>query len=289
MTINCNQNLVDLSSPKVMGILNITPDSFFDGGKYKNETEILSHVEKMLFEGATFIDVGAYSSKPGATHISENEELQRIVPVIKLLIKNFPDIIISVDTFRSSVARETINAGAAIINDISGGKIDEKMFETVADLKVPYILMHMLGTPQNMQLNPVYKDVTQEIISFFAEQIFKLHQLKLNDIIIDVGFGFGKTNNHNFEILKNLSLFKSLDAPILAGISRKSMLYKTLDISAQEALNATTSANTIALLNGASILRVHDVKEAAEAVKIVNQLSSYKLFPALHCIFFYKK
>jgi dihydropteroate synthase len=274
MTINCNQNLVDLSSPKVMGILNITPDSFFDGGKYKNETEILSHVEKMLFEGATFIDVGAYSSKPGATHISENEELQRIVPVIKLLIKNFPDIIISVDTFRSSVARETINAGAAIINDISGGKIDEKMFETVADLKVPYILMHMLGTPQNMQLNPVYKDVTQEIISFFAEQIFKLHQLKLNDIIIDVGFGFGKTNNHNFEILKNLSLFKSLDAPILAGISRKSMLYKTLDISAQEALNATTSANTIALLNGASILRVHDVKEAAEAVKIVNQLSS---------------
>ncbi|MFT6699830.1 MAG: dihydropteroate synthase [Porticoccaceae bacterium] len=274
MTINCNQNLVDLSSPKVMGILNITPDSFFDGGKYKNETEILSHVEKMLFEGATFIDVGAYSSKPGATHISENEELQRIVPVIKLLIKNFPDIIISVDTFRSSVARETINAGAAIINDISGGKIDEKMFETVADLKVPYILMHMLGTPQNMQLNPVYKDVTQEIISFFAEQIFKLHQLKLNDIIIDVGFGFGKTNNHNFEILKNLSLFKSLDAPILAGISRKSMLYKTLDISAQEALNATTSANTIALLNGASILRVHDVKEAVEAVKIVNQLSS---------------
>jgi dihydropteroate synthase len=274
MTINCNQNLVDLSSPKVMGILNITPDSFFDGGKYKNETEILSQVEKMLFEGATFIDVGAYSSKPGATHISENEELQRIMPVIKLLIKNFPDIIISVDTFRSSIALETINAGAAIINDISGGKIDEKMFETVADLKVPYILMHMLGTPQNMQLNPVYKDVTQEIISFFAEQIFKLHQLKLNDIIIDVGFGFGKTNNHNFEILKNLSLFKSLDAPILAGISRKSMLYKTLDISAQEALNATTSANTIALLNGASILRVHDVKEAVEAVKIVNQLSS---------------
>jgi dihydropteroate synthase len=274
MTINCNQILVDLSSPKVMGILNITPDSFFDGGKYKNETEILSQVEKMLFEGATFIDVGAYSSKPGATHISENEELKRIVPVIKLLTKSFPDLIISVDTFRSAVAKETINAGAAIINDISGGKIDEKMFETVAGLKVPYILMHMLGTPQNMQINPVYKDITQEIISFFAEQIFKLHELKLNDIIIDVGFGFGKTSNHNFEILKNLSLFKSLDAPILAGISRKSMLYKTLGISAQEALNATTSANTIALLNGASILRVHDVKEAVEAVKIVNQLSS---------------
>ena len=274
MTINCNQTLVDLSSPKVMGILNITTDSFFDGGKYRNESEILNQVEKMLFEGATFINVGAYSSKPGAKHISEKKELQRIVPVIKLLTKNFPEIIISVDTFRSKVARETINAGAAIINDISGGKMDEKMFETVADFQVPYILMHMLGTPQNMQINPIYTDVTQEIISFFTEQIFKLHQLKLNDIIIDVGFGFGKTSNHNFEILKNLSLFKSLNAPILAGISRKSMLYKTLNISAQEALNATTSANTIALLNGASILRVHDVKEAVEAVKIVNQLSS---------------
>jgi dihydropteroate synthase len=274
MTINCKGTLVDLSSPKVMGILNITPDSFFDGGKYKNESEILGQVEKMLFEGATFIDVGAYSSRPGAKHISEKQELQRIVPVIELLIKNFPEIIISVDTFRSAIARETINAGAAIINDISGGKMDDNMFKTVANLRVPYILMHMLGTPQNMQLNPVYKDVTQEIISFFAEQIFKLHQLEINDIIIDVGFGFGKTISHNYEILKNLSLFKSLNAPILAGISRKSMLYKTLNISAKEALNATTSANTIALLNGANILRVHDVKEAMEAVKIVHHLSS---------------
>ena len=274
MTINCKGTLVDLSSPKVMGILNITPDSFFDGGKYKNESEILGQVEKMLFEGATFIDVGAYSSRPGAKHISEKQELQRIVPVIELLIKKFPEIIISVDTFRSAIARETIDAGAAIINDISGGKMDDNMFKTVANLRVPYILMHMLGIPQNMQLNPVYKDVTQEIISFFAEQIFKLHQLEINDIIIDVGFGFGKTISHNYEILKNLSLFKSLNAPILAGISRKSMLYKTLDISAKEALNATTSANTIALLNGANILRVHDVKEAMEAVKIVHQLSS---------------
>ncbi|MCL7753936.1 dihydropteroate synthase [Polaribacter sp. Z022] len=273
MTINCNQTLIDLSSPKVMGILNITPDSFFDGGKYKNESDILSQTEKMLQDGATFIDVGAYSSRPGATHISEEEELQRIVPVINLLVKNFPKIVISVDTFRSKIAKETINNGAAIVNDISGGKMDEKMFETVANLQVPYILMHMLGTPQNMQKNPEYNNVTKEIISFFAEQIYKLHQLKLNDIIIDVGFGFGKTIDHNFEILKNLSLFKSLDAPILAGISRKSMLYKTLDISAQEALNATTSANTIALLNGANILRVHDVKEAVEAVKIVNQIS----------------
>jgi dihydropteroate synthase len=272
MTINCKGTLVDVASPKVMGILNITPDSFFDGGKYKNEKDILSQTEKMLFEGATFIDVGAYSSRPGAAHISEEEELNRIVPVIDVLIKNFPEIIISVDTFRSKIAKETINAGAAIINDISGGKMDDDMFETVANLQVPYILMHMLGTPQSMQLNPVYTDVTQDIISFFAEQIFKLHELKLNDVIIDVGFGFGKTINHNFEILKNLSLFKSLDAPILAGISRKSMLYKTLDISAKEALNATTSANTIALLNGANILRVHDVKEAVQAIKIVNQV-----------------
>jgi len=273
MTINCNGNLIDLSSPKVMGILNITPDSFFDGGKYKNESDFLNQTEKMISDGATFIDVGAYSSRPGAKHITEEEELQRIVPVINLLVKNFPEIIISVDTFRSKIAKETINAGAAIVNDISGGKMDENMFTTVANLQVPYILMHMLGTPQNMQKNPVYNNVTQEIISFFAAQIHKLHQLKLNDIIIDVGFGFGKTIDHNFEILKNLSLFKNLDAPILAGISRKSMLYKTLDISAQEALNATTSANTIALLNGATILRVHDVKEAVEAVKIVNQIS----------------
>ena len=272
MTINCKGNLVDLSSPKVMGILNITPDSFFDGGKYKNEKEILSQVEKMLLEGATFIDVGAYSSRPGAKHISEEEELQRIIPVINLLIKHFPEIIISVDTFRSKIAEETINAGAAIVNDISGGKMDDNMFATVANLQVPYILMHMLGTPQNMQKNPVYRDVTKEIISFFAAQINRLHQFKLNDVIIDVGFGFGKTIDHNFEILKNLSLFKSLDAPILAGISRKSMLYKTLDISAKQALNATTSANTIALLNGANILRVHDVKEAVEAIKIVDQI-----------------
>lgn len=272
MTINCKGTLVDLSSPKVMGILNITPDSFFDGGKYKDEVAILNQVEKMLIEGATFIDVGAYSSRPGAKHISEDEELQRIIPVIGLLMKNFPEIIISVDTFRSKVAKETIVSGAAIINDISGGNMDDKMFETVANLQVPYILMHMLGSPQNMQKNPVYEDVVKDIISFFAKKIFDLHQLKLNDIIIDVGFGFGKTIEHNFEILKNLALFKSLDAPILAGISRKSMLYKTLDVSAQEALNATTSANTIALLNGTNILRVHDVKEAVEAVKIVEQV-----------------
>lgn len=272
MTINCKGTLVDLLSPKVMGILNITPDSFYDGGKYNNEKDILLQVEKMLNDGATFIDVGAYSSRPGAKHIVEDEELQRIVPVIELLITNFSDILISVDTFRSKVAKETIKAGASIINDISGGKMDENMFATVAELQVPYILMHMQGTPQNMQKNPQYEDVVKEVISFFAEQIFKLRQLKLNDVIIDVGFGFGKTIEHNFELLKNLSLFKNLEVPNLVGVSRKSMLYKTLDISAQEALNATTSANTIALLNGANILRVHDVKEATEAITIVKQL-----------------
>ncbi len=272
MTINCKGNLIDLSIPRVMGVLNITPDSFFDGGKYKDEKSMLTQVEKMLKEGATFIDVGAYSSRPGAAHVTEAEELRRILPVVDVLLKEFPESILSIDTFRSSVAKETVQLGAAIINDISGGNMDSNMFATVAEVQVPYILMHMLGTPQNMQQNPVYKNVTQEIISFFADKIFKLHQLKVNDVLIDVGFGFGKTIAHNFEILKNLVLFKSLEAPILAGVSRKSMLYKTLGISANEALNATTSANTIALLNGANILRVHDVKEAVEAIKIVQQL-----------------
>jgi dihydropteroate synthase len=273
MTINCKGKLIDISSPKVMGILNITPDSFFDGGSYKNETDILQKVEKMLSDGATFIDVGAYSSRPGAMHISEEEELQRIVPIIKLLVHHYPEIIISVDTFRSAVAKKTVEAGAAIINDISGGKMDVNMFKTVADLQVPYIIMHMLGTPQSMQKNPKYEDVTKEVISFFAEQLAKLHQLKVNDVLIDVGFGFGKTIEHNYELLKNLALFKNLDALILVGISRKSMLHKPLEITPQTALNATTSANTIALLNGANILRVHDVKEAMEAIKIVEQLS----------------
>lgn len=273
MTINCKGKLIDFSTPRVMGILNITPDSFFDGGKYKNKTDILQQTEKMLSEGATFIDVGAYSSRPGATHISEEEELQRIVPVIELLVENFPDIVISVDTFRSEVARQTIKAGAAIINDISGGNMDANMFATIAELQVPYIVMHMLGTPQNMQQNPLYKDVTQEVIKFFADQIHNLRQLKVNDVLIDVGFGFGKTIEHNYELLKNLALFKNLDVPILAGISRKSMLYKPLHITAKTALNATTSVNTIALLNGANILRVHDVKEAVEAINIVQQLS----------------
>lgn len=274
MTINCKGTLLDLNSPKVMGILNITPDSFYDGGMYKDEISILNQTEKMLVDGATFIDVGAYSSRPGAAEVSEEEELKRIVPVIELLIKKFPDIIISVDTFRSKVAKETISLGAAIINDISGGNLDSKMYETIAKLKVPYILMHMAGTPKTMQNNPTYEDVTKDLIYFFSEKIDQLHRLNVSDIIIDVGFGFGKTIEHNFQLLRNMSLFQHLDKPILVGLSRKSMLYKTLDITAQEALNATTSANTIALLNGANILRVHDVKEAVEAVTLVNQLGA---------------
>ena len=257
-----------------MGILNITPDSFYDGGMYKDEISILNQTEKMLVDGATFIDVGAYSSRPGAAEVSEEEELKRIVPVIELLIKKFPDIIISVDTFRSKVAKETISLGAAIINDISGGNLDSKMYETIAKLEVPYILMHMAGTPKTMQNNPTYEDVTKDLIYFFSEKTDQLHRLNVSDIIIDVGFGFGKTIEHNFQLLRNMSLFQHLDKPILAGLSRKSMLYKTLDITAQEALNATTSANTIALLNGANILRVHDVKEAVEAVTLVNQLGA---------------
>ncbi|MFY0630700.1 MAG: dihydropteroate synthase [Flavobacteriaceae bacterium] len=272
MTINCKGTLVDLSSPKVMGVLNITPDSFYDGGKYKDDRDFLNQAEKMLNESATFIDVGAYSSRPGAQHISEEEELKRIVPVIHLLVNNFPDIFISVDTFRSKVAKETIQAGASIVNDISGGIMDAKMFDTIAQLKVPYILMHMQGTPQNMQQNPSYKNVTTELISFFAEQLYKLNQLQVKDVIVDVGFGFGKTIEHNYQLLKELKYFQNLNAPVLAGVSRKSMLYKPLNSSAKEALNATTSANTIALLNGANILRVHDVKEAVEAVKIVTLL-----------------
>ncbi|WP_299674063.1 dihydropteroate synthase [uncultured Tenacibaculum sp.] len=269
MTINCKGTLIDLSSPKVMGILNITPDSFYDGGKYKSDVSILNQTNKMLTDGATFIDVGAYSSRPGAQHISEEEELKRIVPIIELLLKNFPEITISVDTFRSKVAEETIIAGASLINDISGGNMDNKMYNTVAKLQVPYILMHMQGTPQNMQKNPTYENIIADLISFFAEKIFELRQLKLNDVIIDVGFGFGKTIDHNYQLLKDLDLFKKLDVPILTGVSRKSMLYKLLDITPQEALNATTAANTIALLNGTNILRVHDVREAVEAVKIV--------------------
>lgn len=251
-----------------MGILNITPDSFFDGGMYKDEKTILHQVEKMLSDGATFIDVGAYSSRPGAKHISVDEEINRVVPVVQLFIQHFPEIFISIDTFRSQVARKCIEAGACMINDISGGDLDIEMFTTVANLQVPYIIMHMQGNPQNMQEAPVYKNVVTEVFYELSKKVEKLNTLHVHDVILDVGFGFGKTLEHNYELLKNLDYFQEMELPLLTGISRKSMLYKPLNISPQEALNATTVANTIALQKGTQILRVHDVKEAVEAVKI---------------------
>ncbi|MBP8793671.1 MAG: dihydropteroate synthase [Lutibacter sp.] len=255
-----------------MGILNVTPDSFYDGGNFNNFETIHAHVSKMLDEGATFIDVGAYSSRPGAKHISEEEEIRRIVPIVQFLLKKFPSILLSIDTFRSNVAEQCIENGASIINDISAGSMDAELFSTVAKLQVPYIIMHMQGTPQSMQLNPTYTNIVTDLLVYFSKKIMELRQLGLNDIIIDVGFGFGKTIEHNYKLLQQLELFKNLEVPSLVGVSRKSMLYKPLNISADTALNATTSANTIALLNGANILRVHDVKEAVEAVKIVQLL-----------------
>ena len=273
-SINCKGKLIDLDTPKVMGILNITPDSFFDGGKFKSDANILKHTEKMLSEGATFIDVGGYSSRPNAQHISEDEELRRVIPVVDLLIKKFPKVLISIDTFRSNVATKCVNIGACMINDISAGNMDVKMFTTVAKLQVPYIIMHMQGTPQTMQKSPKHVDIVHEVIHYFSKKVNELHALNVNDIIIDVGFGFGKTPEQNYELLKNLSLLKNLEVPILTGISRKSMLYKLLKITSAKALNATTVANTMALMNGTNILRVHDVKEAVEAIIIVNAIES---------------
>jgi len=273
MTINCKGQLIDLSSPKVMGILNITPDSFYDGGLYKNENDILKHTEKMLNEGATFIDIGAYSSRPGATHISEEEELKCIVPVVNLLLKHFPETYLSIDTFRSEVAKQCIEAGAAIVNDISAGQMDANMIQTVGKLGVPYIMMHMKGTPKNMQQQTQYDDLVKDIIFFFSKRIAEARLHKINDIIIDPGFGFSKNLEQNYELLSKLELFNNLDLPLLVGISRKSMIYKLLESTPQKALNGTTTLNTVALTKGASILRVHDVKEAMECVKLTNQIS----------------
>ena len=272
MTLNCKGKLLDLSPPKVMGILNLTPDSFYDGGKYKDETSILGQVEKMLNEGANIIDIGAYSSRPGAQHISEEEELKRIVPIVKLVINKYPTIILSIDTFRSKVAKQCINEGAAIINDISAGEMDKNMMKTVAELQVPYCMMHMKGTPQNMQTNPIYENITQEVIYYFSEKIAKARSYGINDVVIDPGFGFGKTLDHNYTLLNELELLNNLDAPILVGVSRKSMIYKELNITPAEALNGTTVLNTIVLQKGAGIIRVHDVKEAVEAVQLIEKV-----------------
>jgi dihydropteroate synthase len=272
MTINCKGTLVDLSTPKVMGILNITPNSFFDGGKYSSEKELLLQVEKMIQDGATFVDVGAYSSKPKAEFVSETEELSRIVPMVVSIQKHFPETLLSIDTFRSEVAKQCIENGAAIINDITAGATDDLMFKTIADYNVPYIMMHMRGTPQTMQTMTDYEDVVKEVLFYFSEKVNQARFFGISDLIIDPGFGFAKTAEQNFEILQKLELFKILELPILIGVSRKSMIYKSLNNSAEQALNGTTVLNTIALTKGANILRVHDVKEAMECVTLFNTM-----------------
>lgn len=274
MTINCKGELIDLSIPKVMGILNVTPNSFFDGGKYKNENEILSQVDKMLSEGAAFIDIGAYSSKPSAEFVTEQEEIDRIVPAIELILKHFPETLLSIDTFRAEVAKASIESGAAIINDIAAGELDEKMFDVIAHYNVPYIMMHMRGNPQTMQSLTQYDDISKEMLFYFSEKVKKARSLGINDLILDPGFGFAKTTDQNYEVMQKMELFNVLDLPVLAGISRKSMIYKTLDIMPQEALNGTTFLNTIALTKGAKILRVHDVKEAVECVTLFEKLTT---------------
>jgi dihydropteroate synthase len=268
MTINCKGRLIDLQQPQVMGILNITPDSFYDGGKYANHDAILTRAQTILNEGAQFIDIGGYSSRPGAAFISEQQELERVVPVVRLVLQHFPEALISVDTFRSEVARACIENGAAIVNDISAGLLDKKMLETVGQLKVPYIMMHMRGNPQTMQQFIGYEDVMKELLLYFSERIYAARSFGIDDLIIDPGFGFSKTLEQNYEVLQKLDVLKILDLPLLSGVSRKSMIYKALEITASQAGNGTTVLNTLALTKGANILRVHDVKEAAETVKL---------------------
>ncbi|WP_091424117.1 dihydropteroate synthase [Formosa sp. Hel1_31_208] len=257
-----------------MGILNVTPDSFYDGGRYRNMSAILKQVETMLNEGATFIDIGAYSSKPNANHVSEAEELQRIIPIVEYLVKNFPEVILSVDTFRSQVAKQCVLAGASMINDISAGHLDKAMLKTVAELSVPYIMMHMRGTPQTMQQLTSYDDLIKDILIYFSERIAVARNLGIIDLIIDPGFGFAKTLEQNYELLDKLELLQMAGLPLLAGVSRKSMIYKILENSSAEALNGTTVLNTIALQKGASILRVHDVMEAVECIQLTQQLKA---------------
>lgn len=270
--INVNGRLLDLSTPQVMGVLNVTPDSFYSGCRAQTDEAIAERARQILEEGASIIDIGAYSSRPNCVDISPEEELNRLRYALKILNEVHPDAIISVDTFRASVAEVCVKEyGVAIINDISGGEMDKNMFDTVIDLQVPYIMQHMQGTPQNMQDSPHYDNLMRETFLYFSEKIQMLHDRGLNDIILDPGFGFGKTLDHNYELLSHLEEFKIFELPILVGLSRKSMITKLLDIPTTEALNGTTVANTIALMKGADIIRVHDVKEAVQAVKIVQK------------------
>ncbi len=268
-TLNCNGRLLVADKPLVMGIINATPDSFYAGSRQNTEDSILQQAELMLRQGADILDIGGQSTRPGSVKVDEEEELKRVIDGIAAVHKHFPHSFISVDTYYSKVAREAVDAGASIINDISAGSIDTTLIKTVAELKVPYVLMHMQGNPQTMQQSPTYQNVTSEVLDFFIQKIEVLKQAGIKDIIIDPGFGFGKTIAHNFELLRHLSVFKIIPHPLMIGVSRKSTIFKTLGITADEALNGTTVLNTIGLMNGANIIRVHDVKEAKEAVTLV--------------------
>lgn len=269
MTINCNGQLIDFETPKIMGILNVNPDSFYDGGNYQSDKAVLKQTEKMLKEGAHFIDVGGASSKPNAPVVTPEEESRRVVGVVESIVKEFPEVVVSIDTFHATVAQQAIDAGAAMVNDVSAGKLDAEMLKTVGLAKVPYVMMHMKGNPQNMQSQTQYNDLPKEIVYFFSERISEAKKHGINDLILDVGFGFSKNINQNFELLKNLGTIGSvLKLPVLAGISRKSMIYKTLEIDPSEALNGTTALHMVALQNGAKILRVHDVKQARECIAL---------------------
>ncbi len=274
-TINLNGRLIDLAKPIVMGILNVTPDSFFDGGKYKTEKKVVSRAEEILEQGGTIIDIGAVTTKPGSDGLSTKDEIDRLLPAVKAVRKAFPNAFISIDTYRSWVALKVIEeCGPCIINDVTGGNFDVHMFDTVGKLGVPYILMHMLGTPLHMQENPEYDDIIRDISLFFTDRVKKLTKAGVKDVIIDPGFGFGKTLEHNYELLNRLDSFKVFQLPVLAGMSRKSMIFKLLGSTPEEALNGTSVTNTLALMGGADILRVHDVREASEAIRIFNMLRS---------------
>ena len=277
--INVNGRLMDLSEPQVMGILNVTPDSFYAGSRSETEKDIVQRLHQIIDEGASIIDIGGYSSRPNAEHISVEEEMSRLRNGLEIIRKHHPDAVVSVDTFRADVAKMCVEEyGVAIINDISAGQMDEEMFPTIAKLGVPYIIMHMKGTPQDMQVSPKYDHFLKEIFYYFSEKVQKLRDLGVKDIIIDPGFGFGKTLEHNYELMNHLEEFNLFELPLLVGVSRKSMIYKLLGTTPEEALNGTTALHTIALLKGANILRVHDVKEAVESIKIVQKMKTCQAF-----------
>ena len=272
MQIKINNRLTDFSEPRVMGIVNVTPDSFYPGSRYQKEKSIVHVVEKMIQDGVFILDLGAYSTRPGAEPVSAAEEIERLSSALEIIVKRFPDLPVSIDTFRAQVARHVVREfGVGMIKDVSGGTLDAEMFETIADLQVAYVLMHMRGTPQNMQTHTEYENITSEVLGFLQKRIAQLHLLGVNDVIADPGFGFAKTAEQNFRLLREMHYLKELNVPLLVGMSRKSMIYKTLGIEATEALNGTTALNMLALLNGAAILRVHDVKEAVETVKLFSQ------------------